>query len=68
MKGFIVVVVFMELAKEHVSIRLAALAAIMMVVLLVSLMTMDALTHEVAPLGSRLPDPPRRPTPAWVRH
>jgi cytochrome c oxidase subunit 4 len=50
LKAAIVVVLFMELAKERASLQLAALSAIVMLLLLVGLTVADVLTREVPPL------------------
>jgi cytochrome c oxidase subunit 4 len=50
LKAALVVLVFMELAKERASLQLAALSAIVMLLLLVGLTVADVLTRETPPL------------------
>jgi cytochrome c oxidase subunit IV len=49
-KAAIVLVVFMDFAKQSASVKLAALAALLMVALLAGLMAADSATREPSPL------------------
>jgi cytochrome c oxidase subunit 4 len=51
-KAAIVLVVFMDFAKQSASVKLAALAALLMVALLAGLMVADSATREPSPLIS----------------
>jgi cytochrome c oxidase subunit IV len=51
-KAGIVLVVFMDFAEQSASVKLAALAALLMVVLLAGLMAADGATREPSPLIS----------------
>jgi caa(3)-type oxidase subunit IV len=50
LKGAIVLVVFMDFAKQSASVKLAALSALLMVALLAGLMAADSATREPSPL------------------
>jgi caa(3)-type oxidase subunit IV len=51
-KAAVVLVVFMDFAEQSASVKLAALAALSMVVLLAGLMAADSATREPSPLIS----------------
>jgi len=51
-KAGVVLVVFMDFAEQSTSVKLAALAALAMVVLLAGLMAADGATREPSPLTS----------------
>jgi cytochrome c oxidase subunit 4 len=56
LKAGLVIAIFMELSEERSSIRLAALAAILTLSLLVSLTAADVLTRERPPLLPPAPE------------
>ena len=49
-KGSLVVAIFMELIESPASLRFAALAGLLLLVLLASLLSVDVLTRAAAPL------------------
>lgn len=49
-KGSLVVAIFMELIESRASLRFTALAGVLMLILLASLLSVDVLTRAAAPL------------------